>query len=89
MLSDARILVPLPISVLIATIAMATGRLVVKITDHTNISADGDLKTLGGVAEAMEAGQTVIAVGKGRVVVESDALLIKASQVLFKIVATG
>jgi len=68
---------------------MATGGLVVKITDHTNISADGDLKTLGGVAEAMEAGQTVIAVGKGRVVVENDASLIKASQVLFKIAAAG
>ena len=66
-----------------------SGGLVVKITDHTNISADGDLKTLGGVAEAMEAGQTVIAVGKGRVVVESGVSLIKASQVLFKIVATG
>lgn len=66
-----------------------SGGLVVKITDHTNISADGDLKTLGGVAEAMEAGQTVIAVGKGRVVVENDASLIKASQVLFKIAAAG
>ena len=66
-----------------------SGGLVVKITEHTNISADGDLKTLDGVAEAMEAGQTVIAVGKGRVFVENDASLIKASQVLFKIVATG
>lgn len=66
-----------------------SGGLVVKITEHTSISADGDLKTLGGVAEAMEAGQSVIAVGKGRVVVENDASFIKASQVLFKIVATG
>jgi hypothetical protein len=66
-----------------------SGGLVVKITDHTNISADGDLKTLRGVAEAMEAGQTVIAVGKGRMVVENDASLINASHVLFKIAATG
>ncbi len=63
--------------------------MVVKITDHTNISADGDLKTLGGVAKAMEAGQTVIAVGKGLVVVENDASFVEASHVLFKIAAAG
>lgn len=66
-----------------------SGGLVVKITDHTSISADGDLQTLGGVAEAMDAGRTVIAVGKGRVVVENDTSLVKASHVLFKIVDAG
>ena len=64
-----------------------TGGLVVKITDRTSISADGDLKTLGGVAEARAAGEIVIAIGKGRVVVENDASFIKASHVLFKIAA--
>ncbi len=66
-----------------------SGGLVVKITDHTSISADGDLKTLGGVAEAKAAGHTVIAIGKGHVAVENDASFIEASHVLFKIVVTG
>jgi hypothetical protein len=64
------------------------GGMVVHITDHTDINLDGDLKTLGEVAEAVAADTVVIAIGKGRVEAEGDAFVISASHVKFLIEET-
>ena len=61
------------------------GGMVVRITDHTDINLDGDLKTLGKVAEAVAADKVVIAIGNGRIEAEGDMFLISASHVKFLI----
>lgn len=66
------------------TFTLAGGR-VVRLTSTTTIEADGDLRSLQAVADALAAGRKVEAEAKGRMITVGGTQVLEASRVKFEI----